>query len=350
MPETEQQTAFEIAGQRVEPGEQKLIDIPVAHLSNHVPVMLPVHVIHGAKPGPTAFVCAALHGDELTGVEVIRRLLRLPELNDVSGTILFVPVVNGYGFIARSRYLPDRRDLNRSFPGSARGSLGAQLANIFMTEIVDRSDFGIDLHTAAVHRTNLPQIRSRFVTARSRALAKAFGAPVLLLSDERPGSLRQAASDRGIDVLVYEGGEGLRLEELSVRAGVRGVLGVLAHNEMITLSAEDTSDMTPVFARSSKWIRAPEGGVVRTFKTIGDSVVAGEILAMIDSPYGDSEMEIPAEFDGIIIGRTNLPVVNLGDALFHVARVRTLEDAEMAVEDHARELNTDPVFDEDEII
>lgn len=350
MTNDRKQSSFEIGGQRVAPGEQKLIDIPVAHLSNHVPIMLPVHVVHGKAPGPTAFVCAALHGNELTGVEAIRRIMRTPELEELSGTLLCVPVVNGYGFIAHSRYMPDRRDLNRLFPGSPRGSLGAQLAHIFMTEVVDCSDFGFDLHTAAVHRHNLPQIRSTFVTARSRALAKAFGAPVLLSSPERSGSLRQAASERGIDVLVYEGGEGLRLDELSIRAAVRGVLRALASNEMIALPDDDGSDVTPVFARSSKWIRAPEGGVVRTFKTSGDSVVAGEIMAMIDSPYGDAEMEIPAEFDGIIIGRTNMPVVNLGDALFHVARVRTLEDAETAVEDHARELNEDPVFDEDEII
>ncbi len=350
MEEGKPQSPLVIAGQTVESGKQKLIDIPVAHLSNHIPVTLPVHVVHGKEPGPTAFVCAALHGDELTGVEAIRRIMRMPELNDLKGTLLCVPVVNGYGFIVHSRYLPDRRDLNRLFPGTPRGSLGAQLAHIFMNEIVDRSDFGIDLHTAAVHRHNLPQIRSTFVTARSRALAKAFGAPVLLSSPERPGSLRQAASERGIDVLVYEGGEGLRLDELSIRSAVRGVLRVLASNDMIALPDDDGSDVTPVFARSSKWIRAPEGGVVRTFKTSGDSVVAGEVMAMIDSPYGDSEMEIPAEFDGIIIGRTNMPVVNLGDALFHVARVRTLEDAEIAVEDHARELESDPVFDEDEII
>ncbi|MEL7544720.1 MAG: succinylglutamate desuccinylase/aspartoacylase family protein [Pseudomonadota bacterium] len=342
--------AIEIGGETIRPGEQKLVSIPVANLSNQMPVTLPIHVIHGRAPGPTAFVCAALHGDELSGVEVIRRLLRIPELDALAGTLLCVPVVNGYGFISRSRYLPDRRDLNRSFPGASRGSLGAQLAHIFMAEVVARSDFGIDLHTAAVHRTNLPQIRSRFLTPRARALARAFGAPVMLFSDERPGSLRQAASDKGIDVLVYEGGEGLRLDELSVRAGVRGVLGCLAHEQMISLSDDVTSDVSPVFARSSKWTRAPESGVVRTLKTIGDRVEEDEVLALIASPYGGGEFEVEAAFDGIVIGRTNLPVVNLGDALFHIANVRAPEDAEAVVSDHARELEGDPVFDEDEII
>ncbi|MGI9405376.1 MAG: succinylglutamate desuccinylase/aspartoacylase family protein [Hyphomicrobiaceae bacterium] len=344
------QAPIEIGGVDIAAGEQRLVDIPVAHLSNHIPVTLPVHVIHGREAGPAAFVCAALHGDELSGVEIVRRLLRLPELEAIRGTLLCVPVVNGFGFIARSRYMPDRRDLNRSFPGSPVGSLGGQLAHIFMSEVVDRSEFGIDLHTAAVHRSNLPQIRSTFASPRARALARAFGAPVMLLSSERDGSLRQAASERGIDVLVYEGGEGLRLEELSVRAGVRGVLRVLAHEDMITLTEEEVSEVTPVFARSSKWVRAPEGGVVRTFKTTGDSVVEGDVLAMISSPYGERERQITAGFDGIIIGRTNLPVVNHGDALFHVARVRQLEDAESTIDEHAKELDRDPVFDEDEII
>ena len=151
--------AFTIGGMTVEAGQRRLVDLPVSKLSNHTPVTLPVHVLHGHRPGPTMFLSAAIHGDELNGVEIIRRVLRTLQPGNIAGTLLCVPVVNAYGFIGRSRYLPDRRDLNRSFPGSAGGSLAARLAYLFLTEVVQRCQFGIDLHTAAVHRVNLPQIQ-----------------------------------------------------------------------------------------------------------------------------------------------------------------------------------------------
>ena len=182
---------FVIGGLSVAPGERRVVDLPISKLSNHAPVTLPVHVLHGSQPGPTMFVCAAIHGDELNGVEIIRRLLRTLEPQSISGTLLCVPVVNVYGFISRSRYLPDRRDLNRSFPGSANGSLAARLAHLFMTEIVKRSQIGIDLHTAAIHRVNLPQIRCLFhKRPRVQELGLAFGADVMLESPERRAPAR----------------------------------------------------------------------------------------------------------------------------------------------------------------
>ena len=228
---------FIIGGLSVKPGERRLVDLPISKLSNHAPVTLPVHVLHGLEPGPTMFVSAAIHGDELNGVEIIRRLLRTLRPQSIHGTLLCVPVVNVFGFISRSRYLPDRRDLNRSFPGSATGSLAARLAHLFLTEIVKRSQIGIDLHTAAIHRINLPQIRGVFrKRPRFQELGLAFGAEVMLESPERPGSLREAARAAGVDVLSYEGGEGLRFDEFAIRAGVDGITGVMLEVGMLALA------------------------------------------------------------------------------------------------------------------
>jgi len=313
---------FVIGGLAVKPGERRLVDLPISKLSNHAPVTLPVHVLHGAQPGPTMFVSAAIHGDELNGVEIIRRLLRTLTPGSINGTLLCVPVVNVFGFISRSRYLPDRRDLNRSFPGSATGSLAARLAHLFLTEIVKRSQVGIDLHTAAIHRINLPQIRCVFRKhPRVRELGQAFGAEVMLDSAERPGSLREAARAVGVDVLSYEGGEGLRFDEFAIRAGVDGITGVMLKMGMLDLAdgVEPPGERhTPVLINASSWLRSPEGGVFRTTKRIGDGVSVGDIVGHVANPYEDVAVEVRSPRRGIIIGRTTLPIVNMGDALLNI--------------------------------
>ena len=315
---------FVVGGMAVAPGERRLIDLPVSKLSNHAPVTLPVHVLHGAQSGPTMFVSAAIHGDELNGVEIIRRLLRTLDPQSINGTLLCVPVVNVFGFISRSRYLPDRRDLNRSFPGSASGSLAARLAHLFLTEIVKRSQVGIDLHTAAIHRINLPQIRCVFRKhPRVLELARAFGAEVMLENAERPGSLREAARAAGVDVLSYEGGEGLRFDEFAIRAGVDGITGVMYKMEMLDLAGDvepvpAPERQAPVLINTSSWLRAPEGGVFRTTKRIGDGVNLGEIVGHLANPFEDAAVEVRSPHRGIIIGRTTLPIVNMGDALMNI--------------------------------
>jgi hypothetical protein len=313
---------FIIGGLAVEPGQRRLVDLPISKLSNHAPVTLPVHVLHGAQPGPTMFVSAAIHGDELNGVEIIRRLLRTLAPQSIKGTLLCVPVVNVFGFISRSRYLPDRRDLNRSFPGSANGSLAARLAHLLLTEIVRRSQVGIDLHTAPIHRINLPQIRCVFrKRPRVRELGRAFGAAVMLESSERPGSLREAARAVGVDVLTYEGGEGLRFDEFAIRAGVDGITSVMQRMEMLDGPDEvetPTDRPQPVLINASSWLRSPEGGVFRTTKRIGDGVNVDEIVGYVANPYEDAAVEVRSPRRGIIIGRTTLPIVNMGDALLNI--------------------------------
>jgi uncharacterized protein len=341
---------FQIGAQRIEAGARKTIDLPVSVLSDHTPVTMSVQVVHGRTPGPTMFVSAAVHGDEVIGVEIVRRLLRSPALSDLSGTLLAVPIVNAFGFMNHSRYLPDRRDLNRSFPGNSSGSLAARLANLFLHEVVLRSDVGIDLHSAAIHRSNLPQIRVAPGRRRSLELAEAFGAPLILMSGLRDGSLRQIAAEKDIDLLLYEAGEGLRFDEHAVRAGVTGILRVMRHLDMIGEDQVAEPDANPMRSTSSNWLRAPAGGLLRTFKSIGEEVATGDVLGVISDPFGEKEVDIIAEEAGLLIGRTNLPVVNEGDGLFHIARIGNAENAAQTIDSLAAQLGADPLFDEDEII
>lgn len=313
--------AFEIGGEPVAAGSRRTINLPLPGLYTNDPVTMPVLVAHGLREGPVLFVSAAVHGDEINGVEIIRRLLRMPQMKRLRGTLLAVPIVNVFGFHNRSRYLPDRRDLNRSFPGSESGSMAGRLAHLFMCEVVSRSDLGIDLHTAAIHRDNLPQIRADINDPILEPLAKAFSAPVLLHSAAPVGSLRGAAAGIGVPVMVYEAGEALRFEEMSIQIGLRGVMNVLRRLSMLPPSRRKPSKPGAVL-RSSSWQRAPQSGILRTQAKLGAMVRKGEALGLVADPTGESEMLMPAPFDGVVIGRANLPLVFEGEALFHIGRTR----------------------------
>jgi uncharacterized protein len=341
---------FRIGDTSVSAGSRATVDLPVSTLSDHTPVTMSLHVIHGSKPGPVAFVSAAVHGDEVIGVEIVRRLLHATSLKRLSGTLLVVPIVNSFGFLNHSRYLPDRRDLNRSFPGSPHGSLAARLAHMFMTEVVERSECGIDLHSAAIQRTNLPQVRVSEGNEMAMKMAQVFGAPVILTSKLREGSLRAAAEEKGVNMLVYEAGEGLRFDEAGVRAGVAGILRVLHAKGMISTRGISKAKVHPVACGSSRWERAPVGGLFRAFHSSGAHVEEGTLLGMVSDPFGEVEEEVRARSAGIIVGRTNMPVVNEGDALIHIARVPSQVDGGARVEALTVQLEDDPLFDEDEII
>src|SRR6056297_4071584 len=280
---------FQIGGYEIAPGTRRTVDIPVSRLSDHTPVTMSVHVVHGRRPGPVLFVSAAVHGDEVIGVEIVRRLLRASPLGSMAGTLMAVPIVNTFGFLNQSRYLPDRRDLNRVFPGLSEGSMASQLAHIFMNEVVMRADVGIDLHSAAIHRTNLPQLRLTPGNDRLEHLGQAFGAPVMMESKLREGSLRMAAEEAGVDVLLYEGGEGLRFDELAARAGVSGILRVMQHLGMIGAKGVPKIRHAPVLAGNSRWYRAPAGGVLRGYVPIGGAVTPGDVLCAISDPFGEVE-------------------------------------------------------------
>lgn len=321
-----------IAGSTVEAGQRTTVELPAASLYSYTPMAIPVRVVCGKHEGPTLFACAALHGDEINGVEIIRRLLRLPVLKQLRGTLLAIPIVNVYGFVSRSRYLPDRRDLNRSFPGSARGSLTARLADLFLTEIVARSDYGIDIHSGAIHRENLPHVRANLDDPRTAALARAFNVPVILNADVRDGSLREQAVERGIPMVLYEAGEALRFDERAVRAGVKGIISVLRELEMLPVGRWQRRETQPVIARSSTWVRAPESGILTAAAALGTRLHKDDVAGIITDPFGQEEFEVRSHVGGVVIGRTNLPLVNEGEALFHVATFESPKVAERVIE------------------
>lgn len=315
-----------IGSTTIEPGERKNISLPVVDLYTSTSLSMPVQVICGQRQGPVMFVSAAVHGDELNGVEIIRRLLKRKAMRNVRGTLLAVPIVNVHGFLDQSRYLPDRRDLNRSFPGSAKGSIAARLASLFIREIVDKTDFGIDLHTGALNRSNLPQIRANLDDPQTVEFAEVFGVPVLVNANIRDGSLRACAAERGMPMLIYEAGEALRFDEAGIHAGLRGILNVMHHVGMLP-PLKKNKKVEPVVARSTRWIRAGSSGIVSGKARLGSTVGKGQKLAVISNPLGEEENVVESPVDGIIIGRSNIPLAHEGDALFNLG---TFEDIPLA--------------------
>lgn len=346
-----------IAGETIAPGTARDVAFPVTTMATGNASSLALRVLHGARPGPAVFVSAAIHGDEIIGTAVIQRLAQEIDPAALSGTLLLVPAANIFGFITHTRYLPDRRDLNRSFPGSAGGSLAGQLAHIFYREVVARCSLGIDIHSAAVHRYNLPQIRIAAGNRRLVELAMAFGAPVIIESPLRDGSLRDLAQKNGVDMLLMEAGEALRFDRLSIETGVAGVNRVLAHLGMTEADDGLTEVGIPARANRSVWVRAPRGGVTHRVRRSGDPVRKGDLLACVAGLFGEDAQEIVSPADGIVIGHATLPVVHQGDALFHIAvidhpervgaRIDSITEAILASEPEGF---AERLLDEDEVV
>lgn len=322
---------FVLGGVEIPRGVNITINLELPKLYN-TPTQLPVRVIRGKKNGRVVFISAAIHGDELNGIEIIRRFRKLNILKRLKGTIILVPIVNVYGIMTLSRYLPDRRDLNRSFPGSTKGSLASRVAKIFFDEIVRKCDLGIDLHTASIHKSNLPQVRTNIENEFTFGLAKVFGAPVVLHSELRDGSLRAVGQEEGIPILLYEAGEALRFDETCIRVGVNGIVNVLREYNMLPKKASIKAIRTPIVTKISQWVRSSESGMLRTIKALGETVKKDETIAFIDEPLDDKSFEIKSPFDGVIIGKSEIPLVQAGDAIFHIAKFRDLEMAEDKIE------------------
>lgn len=335
------QNTLTIAGNAIACGESRKIEMPVARLYTDTQMTMPIYVKRAKKAGPTVFISASIHGDEINGIEIIRRLMRRKQLRLLCGTLIFVPIVNVYGVLHKSRYMPDRRDLNRSFPGSPKGSLTGRFAHQFLDEIVNQCDYGIDLHTGAIHRSNYPQIRADLSDAETLELAQAFNVPVILNSDLRDGSLRQCADDSQCKILLYEAGEALRFDEFSIRAGEKGVINVLRHLGLLRKPSSKTmkkAHVEPTIAKKSMWLRATSSGIVNDKAKMGDSVAAGDVLAEISNPFGELLDAVKAKKRGIIIGKQNIPLVQEGDAMFHVALFDELEEASEAIEQYEEEM------------
>ncbi len=338
------QKPIEIAGVTVKPGSRQSIDIPLPSFYTNSSVNMPVHVIHGRRPGPVLLVSAAIHGDEINGVEIIRRLLVKKSIDRIQGTLIAIPVVNVYGFVSKSRYLPDRRDLNRSFPGYENGSMASRLAHVVMTQIIPHTTHIIDLHTGAVNRENLPQIRAKLQdNPELETLARAFGVPVILNAELLQNSFRAAAFDKGIGVLLYEAGEALRFDEVSIRAGVRGVLQVMIELGMRPRSKRPRK-VESMVANTSRWVRAGQSGILRSLVATGTKVQEGDLLAYINNPLGENTEELISPISGIIIGKTNLPLVFAGEALFNIASYEEIDQVADNIDAYNDEL--DPNTDE----
>lgn len=308
----------EIAGETIAPGELRRLDLPVARLPTQTQLSLPITIANGVEPGAGLWLSAAIHGDEINGVEMIRQVLEQIDPQKLRGTLIAVPIVNVFGFIEQSRYLPDRRDLNRCFPGSVNGSLASRLAHLFMQEIVKHSTHGIDLHTASDHRTNLPQIRANLEDEETYRCAQAFGAPLIMHANIRDGSLRQAATKLGIPVLLYEAGEALRFDTEAIRVGVAGILRVMAKLEMYEPNFP-CEPVTSVEVKQSKWVRAARSGILRLAVQLGEKVDKKQVLGTIADAFGDNSVQVRASYQGLVIGHTQNPLVNQGDGIVHLA-------------------------------
>jgi uncharacterized protein len=309
-----------IGGAEVPPGARVDLRLSVSESYVGERMNIPVTVIHGELPGPRLFVTAAVHADELNGIGVVRELLASLEATDVRGTLILVPVVNVLGLPLHSRYTPDRRDLNRSFPGSPEGSMASRLAHTILTEVVEGSTVGVDLHTGATGRTNLPQIRAVLDDPTALEYARAFGAPILIDAPQRPGSLRAVAHGMGIPVLTYEAGEALRFDADAIAVGVAGVRRLMTHLGMLEAGAVvEAGELSALEADETHWIRADRGGIINLEVGLGDTVTAGQPLWTVSSPFGRDRAPKESQYDGIVIGASTVPLVNPGDAVVHIA-------------------------------
>lgn len=313
---------FRLHDTRVGAGTRARVDLPVARLATGEWVHLSVQVVHGAREGPTVWLSGAVHGDELDGVEIIRSVLGRLRVPSLAGTVLAVPIVNVFGFVAENRYLPDRRDLNRSFPGAARGSMASRLAHLVMAEVVDRCRYGVDYHCGSDGRENLPQIRADLENEETRELARVFGAPVAIHGRPPDGSLRKEAVKAGALALLYEGGEAGRFTRSAIETGTEGTLRVLRHLGMLGGEPEVAAPPSPE-AWKTHWVRAGRSGICRLDVELGDTVTRGQRLGQIADALGDEGRAVKARGAGVVVGRRVNPLVYQGEALVHLAEVGT---------------------------
>ncbi|MBC8082793.1 MAG: succinylglutamate desuccinylase/aspartoacylase family protein [Hymenobacter sp.] len=307
-------------GLTIRPGEDVQTRLVISRLPSGTVIDIPVYVFRSVKPGPTVLLLAGMHGDEVNGIETIRRLIRREMLRPLRGSIIAIPILNIYGFLNFSREVPDGKDVNRSFPGNPRGSLASRVAHRFMREIMPLIDYGIDFHTGGAARSNTPQIRCLLHEDRETdALAAAFAAPFTLNAALRPGSLREAAMQEGRRIIVYETGESLRLDETGIELAIAGTFRLLHYLGMVAEAAPP--DYAGVVCVRSTWLRAKYAGIFRGLVHNGEFIEKGQVYGSIADPYGEKAVRLESPVAGYIIGLNHMPVVNQGDALVHVGRV-----------------------------
>ncbi len=306
----------EIRGHKVALGENKLIKISIDRLPTGTLIEIPVYIFNGEKLGPTILLQGGLHGDEVNSVELIRRMLIDKSYKIIRGCVIVVPLLNIFGFLNLSRDMHGK-DVNRSFPGSKNGSLASRMAYYLMKEIVKNVDFGIDFHTGGAQRNNFPQIRYTPNDIQSERLATIFNAPYMFASKLIPKSFRNACNKYNIPILVFEGGESLRLDENATEKGIYGTLNILKHFKMISDRVTIPKAKKSIKIHNRKWIRAKIAGIFSSAITNGDFVKKGQTLGFIMDTYGETNYKIICKNDGYILAVNNFPIVNMGDALFH---------------------------------
>lgn len=303
------------------PGEQKRIEVNIAMLPSHSPINVSVTVCRSVNPGPVLLLMGGLHGDEINGVEIVRRMIDLGLNVPQAGTIIAIPIINMYGFIHFSRYVPDGKDVNRSFPGNKNGSLASQVAYYLMKDIIPKIDYGIDFHTGGADRTNYPQLRCMMNDPENEKLANAFCAPFTLHSRYRPKSLRQSAAKLGKRILVYEGGESSRFDQYAIQQGVNGALRVMKHLGMVT--AEPVMpEYSNQIIKNSSWVRARASGLFQTLVHSGEKVHKNQVVGHITDTFGDFKISVKSDVNGYVIGLNNNPILHRGDAIMHVGVVK----------------------------
>ncbi len=299
------------------PGEEVQIDIRIARLPSHTWIDLPVFVFRSKLEGPSLLLTAGIHGDEINGIEIVRKLITRKMITPDRGTVIAIPLVNVYGFINNSRNLPDGKDLNRCFPGGNDGSLAKQIAHIIMAEILPNIDYGVDFHTGGSRIANYPQIRALISNEKNLELAKAFGAPYIINSNLIDKSFRKAAAQIGKSILVYEGGESLRIDHLAIQEGMNGVIRLMNH---LKIKKSYLRKYKSTILRERSWTRAKMSGIFNAKVEYGDEVKKNQMIAVLTDPYGNLRVPVKSPINGFVIGINNMPVVNAGDALFHIGK------------------------------
>lgn len=305
-----------IAEHEIKPGEFKEININIARLPSRTQIDTPIYVYRGLEDGPTLALTAGMHGDEINGMEIVRRIIDNGYNRVKRGTVVCMPVINVYGFLNYSREVPDGKDINRSFPGSKSGSLAARVAYHMTHDILPYIDYGVDFHTGGAARTNYPQVRCVMKEEINVELANAFHAPFTIDAPFRPHSLRLTAAKKNKHIIVYEGGESIRLDQYAIEEGINGTLRLMKHLKMIDDAPKPREENRIIW--SSSWARARTAGLFQSAVKSGDLIKKNQLVGTLTDPFGEFKEQIKSPSTGYVVGLNNNPVVNAGDALLHI--------------------------------
>jgi len=304
------------------PGQNEKIEVNIARLPSHSTIDIGINVARAKKPGPVLLLVGGMHGDEINGIEIVRRIIENGWNIPTRGTIISIPIINIYGFIHFSRYVPDGKDVNRSFPGNKNGSLASRVAYYLMKDILPQIDLGLDFHTGGADRTNYPQIRCNMNSEENEQLAAIFNAPFTIHSMYRPKSLRYSANKLGKKILVFEGGESARFDEFAIREGMNGALRIMRHLKMTPYKAPKAKHTNQIIKHSS-WVRAHTSGIFLSNVKSGEQVRKNQIMGFISDPFDEFKIPVKAPASGFVIGLNHNPILHQGDAIMHIGVVKS---------------------------